>query len=184
MGCSLRIEGYVIVSADGMLADADRSMPDVLRVDGDQKFFRAALGRCDLVVHGRHSHEEHVTSPPRRRIIVTSGIAVIAPHPHQTNACLWNPAQASFEEACRYAGFTQGTVAIIGGPRVFAAFMDHYHTFWLSQAAHVHLAGGTGCFPDVPARTPQQVLAAHGLKPGAPQLLQRNVTVTPWRREA
>jgi hypothetical protein len=33
---SFRIEGYVIVSADGMLADADRVMPDSLKFEADK----------------------------------------------------------------------------------------------------------------------------------------------------
>ena len=32
----LRIEGYVIVSADGMLANADRVMPGQLKFEGDK----------------------------------------------------------------------------------------------------------------------------------------------------
>jgi len=39
----LRIEGYVIVSADGMLADAARAMPAELKFPADQAFFAAAL---------------------------------------------------------------------------------------------------------------------------------------------
>jgi hypothetical protein len=64
--------------------------------------------------------------------------------------------------------------------------MDRYDTFWLSQAPHVHLPDGEPCFPGVPARSPQDILAAHGLLAGAPQLLDLagNVTVTPWRRRA
>ena len=40
---TLRIKGYVIVSADGMLANADRVMPDALKFKGDQEFFNAGL---------------------------------------------------------------------------------------------------------------------------------------------
>ena len=43
-------------------------------------------------------------------------------------------------------------------------FMDRYDTFWLSQAPQVRLPGGEPCFPGVPARSPQQILAAHGLQ--------------------
>ncbi len=50
---SLRIEGYVIVSADGMLANSARVMPDELKFRGDKQFFMAALDRADLIVHGR-----------------------------------------------------------------------------------------------------------------------------------
>ena len=52
---ALRIEGYVIVSADGMLANAAQVMPDELRFEGDKQFFTTALDRADLIVHGRHS---------------------------------------------------------------------------------------------------------------------------------
>ena len=43
----LRIEGYVIVSADGMLANAAGVMPDELKFEGDKQFFNAALDRAD-----------------------------------------------------------------------------------------------------------------------------------------
>jgi len=38
----------------------------------------------------------------------------------------------------------------------------------------------------VPARSPQQILAAHGLRAGEPQMLDaaNEVSVTPWRRGA
>ena len=62
----LRIEGYVIVSADGRLADAANVMPDELKFEGDKKFFTAALDRADLIVHGRNSHEQQPNSPKRR----------------------------------------------------------------------------------------------------------------------
>lgn len=180
----LRIEGYVIVSADGMLADADRVMPDALKFDGDKKFFEAALDRADLVVHGRHSHEGQMNSDRRTRIVLTRKIPALAPDASTPNATLWNPLGASFEQACAFAGVTSGTAAIIGGPEVFGMFMDRYDTFWLSVAPHVRLPGGEPCFPGVPERTPQQVLAAHGLKPGQSQLLDpaHEVSVTPWRR--
>ena len=180
----LRIEGYVIVSADGMLANADRVMPDELKFEGDKRFFNAALDSAELIVHGRHSREDQPNSPRRRRIIATRGIAALAPDPSNPRATLWNPSGASFEAACASAGVRSGTVAIIGGPDVFGMFMERYDTFWLSQAPRVHLPGGEACFPGVPAHSPQQVLAAHGLNPGETQILDaaNNVSVTPWRR--
>jgi hypothetical protein len=60
---SLRIEGYVIVSADGMLADARNVMPDELKFEGDKAFFTAALDRADLILHGRNSYEDQPNSP-------------------------------------------------------------------------------------------------------------------------
>jgi hypothetical protein len=180
-----RVEGYVIVSADGMLANADHEMPDELKFDGDKKFFTAALDRADLIMHGRHSGEGQPNSPRRKRIILTRSVATLAPDPSNPKAGLWNPSGASLEAACEFAGVRAGTVAIIGGPGVFDMFMDRYDTFWLSLAAKARLPGGQPCFPGVPQRSPQQVLAAHGLKPGEAQLLdpEDDVSVTPWRRD-
>ena len=183
---ALRIEGYVIVSADGMLANADRVMPAELKFPGDQEFFNAALDRAGLIVHGRHSYEGQPNSPRRKRIILTGKIAALAPDPSNPNATLWNPAGAAFEQACERAGVRSGTIAVIGGPQVFGMFLDRYDTFWLSQAPHVRLPGGEPCFPGVPELSPQAILAAHGLDAGEPQILDpvHDVSVTPWRRAA
>jgi dihydrofolate reductase len=180
-----RIEGYVIVSADGMLADANRAMPDALKFKGDQQFFNAALDRADLIVHGRHSYEGQPNSPKRKRIILTSATAALSRDPANPKATLWNPAGASFEQACKDAGVRSGTIAVIGGPAVFSMFLDRYDTFWLSLAPHVRLPGGHPCLPGVPERSPQQILAEHGLAAGEPQILDaaHDVSVTPWRRQ-
>ena len=131
---ALQIEGYVIVSAEGMLANAAHVMPDELKFEGDKRFFTEALDRADLIVHGRHSFEDQPNSPKRTRIWVTRSIASLAPDPSNPKATLWNPAGAPFEAACEQAGVKTGKVAIIGGPVVFAMFLDRYETFWLSQA--------------------------------------------------
>jgi hypothetical protein len=181
---ALRIDGYVIVSADGMLANAAHVMPDELRFEGDKQFFTAALDRADLIVHGRRSYEDQPDSPRRNRLIVTRSIAAVAPDPSNPKATLWNPAGAAFEAACDHAGVHSGTAAVIGGPDVFGMFMDRYDTFWLSQAPRVRLPGGEPCFPGVPERSPQAILAAHGLTAGEAQILDPagGVSVTPWRR--
>src|SRR5205814_9132990 len=85
----LRIDGYVIVSADGMLADAQHVMPDELKFEGDKRFFTAALDRADLIVHGRHSYEDQPNSPQRKRISLTRSVAATAPDPANPNALLW-----------------------------------------------------------------------------------------------
>ena len=181
---ALRIDGYVIVSADGMLANAERVMPEGLKFEGDKKFFTAALDHADLIVHGRHSGEDQPNSPKRKRVVLTRQVAAVAPDPSNPKAVLWNPAGASFEAACDLAGVRSGTVAIIGGPYVFGMFMDRYDTFFLSQAPRVRLPGGEPCFPGVPERSPQEILAAHGLKAGEARILDsaHDVIVTPWRR--
>lgn len=181
-----RIDGYVIVSADGMLANAARVMPDELRYEGDKRFFTAALDSADLVVHGKNSGEDQPNSPKRTRLILTRHVDALVRDRQNPKATLWNPSHASFEQAAEFAGVRSGTIAIIGGPLVFDMFMDRYDTFWLSLAPRVRIPGGEGCFPGVPAQTPAQILASHGLKPGEPQMLDPtdDVTVTPWRRAA
>jgi hypothetical protein len=181
---AFRFEGYVIVSADGMLANASHVMPDELKFEGDKRFFTAALDRADLIVHGGRSGEDQPNSPNRRRIILTRRVATLAAAPDNPKATLWNPAGASFAHAAEFAGVGSGTVAIIGGPGVFGMFMDRYDTFWLSQAPRVKLPGGEACFPGVPTLTPEQILASHGLKAGNTEVLDasQDVTVTPWRR--
>lgn len=181
---ALRIEGYVIVSADGMLADADQVMPPELKFKGDQDFFNAALDRADLIVHGRNSYEDQPNSPGRKRIILTRDVPGVARDASNSKAVLWNPAGASFAQACELSGVESGTAAVIGGPVVFSLFFDRYDTFWLSTAPHVRLPDGEPCFPGVPERSPQEVLAAHGLAAGETRVLdaENDVSVTAWRR--
>ena len=182
----LRIEGYVIVSADGMLADKSHRMPDSLKFKADQRFFEAALDAAAIIVHGRNSFEDHPRSAQRSRIIVTRKVNALAADPENTKAILWNPLGASFDDACARAGIASGVAAIIGGPEVFGMFMDRYDTFWLSQAHGLRLPGGEGCFPAVPEKSPQDVLAAHGLRASDIRKLDpaHNVDVTAWRRPA
>jgi dihydrofolate reductase len=181
---AMSIEGYVIVSADGMLASAAHVMPDELKFRGDKQFFTAALDRADLIVHGRNSYEDQANSPLRKRIRLTREVSGVAPDPSNPKATLWNPAETSFEAACDHAGVRSGKIAIIGGPDVFAMFLDRYDTFWLSLAPRVRLPDGVPCLPGVPARSPREILAAHGLSPGDTQILDSadDVSVTPWRR--
>jgi len=178
------IEGYVIVSADGMLANADHVMPDTLKFEGDKRFFASALDRADLIVHGRNSHEHQPNSPLRRRLVLTRAVSALARDPSNPKAVLWNPQGAPFEDACDFSGVRSGTVAIIGGPGVFGMFLDCYDTFFLSQAPRVRLPGGEGCFPGVPEHSPQHILSAHGLAAGESLMLdcEEAVSVTPWRR--
>ena len=179
-----RFNGYVIISAEGMLADATGVMPDALKFPGDQAFFSAGLDRADLIVHGRHSFEDQPNSPRRTRIVLSRGIDAVAPDPDNEKATLWNPAGATFEDACAVAGIYGGTIAVIGGPAVYGMFLDRYDVFWLSQAPHVRVPDGHGCFPGVPAQSPQQILASHGLEASEVQMLDdsHDVHVTAWRR--
>jgi hypothetical protein len=179
-----RIEGYAIVSEDGMLADAARVMPDALKFDADQRFFAQGLDRFEAVVHGGHSHEHQPHSHLRRRLILTRKIPGLLADPANEKALLWNPAGASFEQAWAALGVPEGSLAVIGGPEVFGMFLPDYDVFHLTRAPNVWLPGGRPVFPQVPAQTPEAVLASHGLVPGPPQVLdaQRDLKVVSWQR--
>ena len=179
-----RIEGYAIVSADGMLANAAGIMPGELKFDADQRFFAQGLDGVDAVVHGRHSHERQPRSHLRKRLIVTRRIPALAADPSNEKALLWNPAGASFEQAWAALRVPDGSLAVIGGTDVFGMFLPRYDVFHLTRAPDVWLPGGRPVFPQVPQRTPEEVLASHGLKPGPPQVLDaaNDVTVVSWHR--
>ncbi len=168
-----------------MLADASNVMPGTLKFDADQMFFSESLDRVDLVVHGRNSFEGQPNSALRNRIVLTRATRSLERDASNPRATLWNPAGASFGDARAMAGVASGTVAVIGGPGVFAMFASHYDVFWLSQAHRVQMPHGQGVFSGVPRHTPQDVLAGWGLKADAPRVLDsaNDVTVTPWRRE-
>ena len=184
MAHHVRVEGYAIVSADGMLADRNRQMPDGLKIDADVRFFNEGLDRAAIVVHGRNSHEQQARSGGRRRLVVTHRIAAIAEHPSIPNARFWNPAGASFAEACQAIGVTDGMAAVTGGAEVFGLFLDMgFDAFHLSRVGKVRLPGGRPVFPQVPALTPEQILAKRGLIPGPIQVLdaEAEATLVTWK---
>ena len=162
-----RVEGYVIVSADGMIADSKGVMPDSIRNDADQKFFQGRLDLAAALVHGRHSHEGGPRAARRKRLVVSRQIAAVAPDPDRPNSLLWNPTGATLEQALAQIGVTDGIIAIIGGTGVFSMFLPRYDAFHLSHAAHAKIPGGRPVFAAVgPHATPEDVLMQHGLKPG------------------
>ncbi len=180
-----RIEGYAIVSEDGMLADSHGVMPDALKFDADQKYFADGLDRCDAVIHGRHSHEMQPHSPRRYRITVTGAVASMARDPNNSKGILWNPRGASFGEAWSALGLSGGSLGVVGGTAVFGMFLDRYDAFHLTRAPGVRLPNGRPVFPDVPAFTPEQVMEKHGLTPAERETLDatHDLIVTVWRRK-
>ncbi len=181
-----RIEGYVIVSSDGMLADAKGEMPDSIRNAADQRFFQAALDRAAVVVHGRHSHEGGPRAARRKRLILTRQIAAIAPDPANANALLWNPLGADLEQALDRLEVRDGTIAVIGGPEVFSRFLPLYDAFHLSRAAKAKIPGGLAVFAEVgPNASPEDVLMQRGFTAGARRDLDAaaGVSVVTWQRQ-
>ena len=144
---AFRIEAYVIVSADGMIADSTGVQPEPLHFEADQRHFQEGLDRADVVVNGRRSAEAQPDSASRRRLVLTRRVAGLAPDPDNPEARLWNPAGASLEAACAAFGLASGAVAVIGGPQAFTLFLKlGYDCFHLSRAVNVRLPGGLPLF--------------------------------------
>jgi dihydrofolate reductase len=186
MPAPIRIEGYAIVSEDGMLANAAGIMPDTLKFEADRQFFERGLDGVDVVVHGRHSHERQPRSHLRHRLILTRQVPAVAPDLSNEKALLWNPSGASFEQALAVLGAPGARVAIIGGTEVFGMFLERYDVFHLSRAPNVQLPGGRPVFPEVATRIPEEVLACHGLHPGQRRVLDpaRGLVVVSWQRSS
>ena len=184
MSVRLRIDGYAIVSADGMIADPAGDIPPGLVNPADQRFFADALEHADLIVHGRRSHEGHPQSAQRRRLVLTRSVTTLSPHPGYPKAMLWNPDGAPLEAAGAALGVERGIVAIIGGTEAYGHFLPYYHTFYLCRAAHVRIPGGRPVFPGIPPLTPEHRLAEHGLAGGEQRMLDAaaGISVQSWRR--
>jgi len=165
------IAGFAIVSADGMLANAQGVMPQELMFEADQIYFENALDRFDVMVHGRNSQEPHRNAPARRRVIATRRIADVAPDPNNSKAVLWNPNGAPLERALDLLGVPNATVAVIGGTDVFGLFLPLYDEFHLTKADGVHLPGGRPVFPGIPPETPEGLLARSGMRERDRQML-------------
>src|SRR6202008_2389726 len=117
-----RIEGLAIVSADGMLADADGHMPKSLLVEADQQFFQDTLDPAAVRGEARHSHEGPPRAAHRRRLVLTRRIAGIAEDTTFPNALLWNPKGATLQEAWERLGTPDGMLAVIGGTEGYVPF--------------------------------------------------------------
>jgi dihydrofolate reductase len=180
-----RVEGFAIVSADGMIADAEGHMTAAIKNEADQKFFQDSLDRAAAVLHGRYSHEGGPRAARRRRLVLTRRTAGIAPDPDHPHSLLWNPAGATLDDALQALGARDGVVAVIGGTEVFGLFLPRYDAFHLTLAANARLPGGRPLFPEVGRdRTPDDLLAAHGLRPGPRRDLDAaaGVSLVTWER--
>ena len=64
-----RIEGYAVISAEGMIAATDGSFPENLKIPADNKFYQDSVDRAAAVANGRHSAEGGPKEAARRRIV-------------------------------------------------------------------------------------------------------------------
>lgn len=181
-----QIEGYAIVSADGMIADASGEMPPSIHNKADHDFFHGSLDRASAVIHGRHSKERDAGAKHRKRLMMTRAVGGITPDPKNPLALFWNPDTAAFADALAELGVSSGMIAIIGGTDVFGAFLPHYRTFHLTRAARAQLPKGRPVFPGIPPATPEQRLTQSGLALTQSVTLDAGaeVSLATWQRTA
>jgi dihydrofolate reductase len=178
-----RIEGYAIISREGMICTADGTMPAALKVEADQRFFHAGLARADAVANGRHSNEGGPHAAARRRLVLTRRVTALATDPENPMAVLWNPAAVQFDDAWERLA-VDGVLAVVGGTDVFGLFLGiGFDAFFLTRVP-APVPHGRPVFPAVPGMSPEAVLAGYGLTIQSPHVLDErlNVTVTEWRR--
>jgi len=111
-----RIEGYAIVSREGMIAKSDGSFPEELKIPADQQFYQESLERASAVANGRHSAEGGPREKARKRILLTRRVQRLIVHPDNPNVVQWNPGTASFEEAWHRLGIEDGILVVNGQP--------------------------------------------------------------------
>ena len=144
-----RIEGYAIVSREGMIAASDGSFPESLKIPADQQFYQESLDHASAVANGRHSAEGGPKEQTRKRILVTRRVQRIVHSSENPNAVLWNPATAPFEEAWLKLGIDGGILAVVGGTDVFGLFLSiGYDSFFLTRAL-VNVPRGRPVVPGV-----------------------------------
>jgi dihydrofolate reductase len=159
-----RIEGYAIVSREGMIAKSDGSFPEELKIPADQQFYQESLERASAVANGRHSAEGGSKAKARKRIQLTRRVQRVIVEPDNPNVVLWNPGTASFEEAWHRLGIEDGILAVVGGTAVFALFLTiGYDAFFLTRAL-VSIPRGRPVFPGVGnGVAAEEPLNKHGL---------------------
>ncbi len=81
-------------------------------------------------------------------------------------------------------GVPDAHIGVVGATDVFALFLDFYDAFYLSRAPGVRLPGGRPVFPEVPARSPEQVLVSHGLREAERRALDaaKGLLLESWER--
>ncbi|HUI22690.1 MAG TPA: hypothetical protein VLZ74_16860 [Methylocella sp.] len=83
-------------------------------------------------------------------------------------------------------GTPVGSIGVIGGTEVLGVLLDCYDVFYLSRVPDVRLPGGRPVFPDVPTRSPEEVLVSHGLDRNQRQVLDptKGLAIVSWRRSS
>lgn len=180
-----RIEGYAIVSHEGMIARSDGSFPKELEIPADQQHYREAIARASAIANGRHSSEGGPGQAARKRILLTRRVQRVIHDPDNPNMVLWNPATASFDEAWQRLGVDDGMLAVVGGTGVFALFLTlGYDAFFLTRAA-ASVPHGRPVFPGIGnGVTPEEIFKRYGMVLRNTRLLDPLTPVEEWGPEA
>jgi dihydrofolate reductase len=180
-----RIEGYAVISKEGMIATSDGHFPEAIKIPADHAFYQDSVGRASAVVNGRHSAEGGPMEHERRRIILTRRVDVLTPDPHNPNALLWNPATAPFDEAWARLGIEGGVAAVVGGTDTFGLFLTiGYDVFYLTRT-EASVPRGRPVFPGVGrTTTAEEVMTKVGLVHQRTRMLDASVNcrVEEWVR--
>jgi dihydrofolate reductase len=178
-----RIEGYAVISREGMIATADGRFPDAIKIPADHQFYQDSVDRASAVANGRHSAEGGEKERLRHRLVLTRRVDRLVPDPHNARAILWNPAATPFEEAWARLGIENGTLAVVGGTDVFELFLTiGYDTFYLTRT-EASVPKGRPVFPGVGSlATVEEVMTRHGLALRGTRLLDAslNCRVETW----
>jgi dihydrofolate reductase len=178
-----RIEGYAVISREGMIATADGHFPDAIKIPADHQFYQDSVDRASAVANGRHSAEGGEKERLRHRLVLTRRVDRLVPDSHNARAILWNPAATPFEEAWARLGIENGTLAVVGGTDVFELFLTiGYDTFYLTRT-EASVPEGRPVFPGVGSlATVEEVMTRHGLALRGARLLDAslNCRVETW----
>jgi dihydrofolate reductase len=171
-----RIEGYAVISREGMIATGDGHFPEAIKIPADHEFYQGSVDRASAVANGRHSAEGGPKEKDRRRIILTRRVDILAPDPKNPNAILWNPATAPFAEAWAKLGIDGGVLAVVGGTETFGLFLTvGYDVFYLTKT-DASVPKGRPVFPGVgTTTTAEEVMGKHGLVLKGTRMLDASV---------
>jgi dihydrofolate reductase len=180
-----RIEGYAVISQEGMIAASDGHFPEPLKIPADQEFYQRSLDRADAIANGRHSAEGGEKEKLRRRIVLTRRVTMLTADPNNPNAILWNPGSTPFDEAWQRLRIDDGVLAVVGGTDVFGLFLAiGYDAFYLSRT-EVSIPRGRPVFPGVGTRgvTPEEIMTKNGLVLHSTRMLdpETNTRLEEWR---
>lgn len=171
-----RIEGYAVISKEGMIATADGHFPEGIKIPADHAFYQDSVDRASAVANGRHSAEGGPKEKDRRRIILTRRVDLLKPDPKNPNAILWNPATAQFDEAWAKLGIDGGVLAVVGGTETFGLFLTiGYDVFYLTKT-DASVPKGRPVFPGVgTTATVEETMTKAGLVLKGTRMLDASV---------